>query len=181
MKVYTKTGDTGMTSLVGGKRVPKTHARLEAYGTADELNSHLGLLLTYLTEDEDKAMLLKIQNTLFVVCSELATDVDCKKQPKSTVTEELIEEMEKEIDKINATLPPWRGFILPGGERGAAVGHVCRTVCRRLERRIHALAQEVPVSPLVMCYINRLSDYLFVLARKINLLAGTEENIWAKS
>ncbi len=181
MKVYTKTGDAGMTSLVGGKRVPKTHARLEAYGTADELNSHLGLLLTYLTEERDKQMVTGIQNTLFVVCSELATDVDCKKQPQSTVTEELITQMERAIDEINATLPPWRGFILPGGERGAAVGHVCRCVCRRLERRIHALAQEAPVSPLVMSYVNRLSDYLFVLARKINLLAGTEENIWVKS
>lgn len=181
MKVYTKTGDTGMTSLVGGKRVPKTHARLEAYGTADELNSELGLLLTYLTEEEDQQMLLHIQNTLFVVCSELATDVDCKKQPQSTVTEELVAEMERAIDKISPTLPPWRGFILPGGERGASVAHVCRCVCRRLERRIHALAEEAPVSPLVMCYINRLSDYLFVLARKINLLAGTEENIWSKS
>lgn len=181
MKVYTKTGDEGMTSLVGGKRVPKTHARLEAYGTADELNSNLGLLLTYLTEEEDQRMLLKIQNTLFVVCSELATDVDCKKQPKSTITDELVEELEQAIDQISPTLPPWRGFILPGGERGASVAHVCRCVCRRLERRVHALAQEAPVSPLVMAYINRLSDYLFVLARKINLLVGTEENIWAKS
>ena len=181
MKVYTKTGDEGMTSLVGGKRVPKTHARLEAYGTADELNSNLGVLLTYLTEEEDQRMLLKIQNTLFVVCSELATDLDCKKQPKSTITDELVEELEQAIDQIGPTLPPWRGFILPGGERGASVAHVCRCVCRRLERRVHALAQEAPVSPLVMAYINRLSDYLFVLARKINLLAGTEENIWAKS
>lgn len=181
MKVYTKTGDAGMTSLVGGKRVPKTHARLEAYGTADELNSHLGLLLSYLTEETDLALVTRIQNTLFVVCSELATDVDCKKQPQSTVTEELIEELEKAIDEINVTLPPWRGFILPGGERGAGVAHVCRCVCRRLERRVHALAEEAPVSPLVMAYINRLSDYLFVLARKINLLAGTEEKIWSKS
>lgn len=181
MKVYTKTGDAGMTSLVGGKRVPKTHARLEAYGTADELNSQLGLLLTYLADEGDQQKVLRVQNLLFVVCSELATDVDCKKQPKSTVTEELVEEMEHWIDEINPTLPPWRGFILPGGERGAAVAHVCRCVCRRLERRIHALALEAPVSPLVMAYVNRLSDYLFVLARKINLLAGTEENIWSKS
>lgn len=181
MKVYTKTGDEGMTSLVGGKRVSKTHARLEAYGTADELNSHLGLLLTYLTDESDVKRVTDIQNTLFVVCSELATDVDCTKKPKSTVNAEIIEDMEHEIDAINAILPPWRGFILPGGERGAAVAHVCRCVCRRLERRIHALAQEAPVSPFVMAYVNRLSDYLFVLARKINLLAGTEEAVWRKS
>ena len=180
MKVYTKTGDAGMTSLVGGKRVPKTHARLEAYGTADELNSHLGLLLTYLTEDVDKQMVTGIQNTLFVVCSELATDVDCKRQPQSTVTEELITQMERAIDEINATLPPWRGFILPGGERGAAVGHVCRCVCRRLERRIHALAQEAPVSPLVMSYVNRLSDYFFVLSRKVARMEKIEQFEWKK-
>ncbi|MBP5772057.1 MAG: cob(I)yrinic acid a,c-diamide adenosyltransferase [Bacteroidaceae bacterium] len=179
--VYTRTGDTGMTSLVGGQRVPKTHVRLEAYGTVDELNSQLGLLLTYLQEQEDRDIVISVQNLLFSIGSMLATDTTQRDvRPGRYVTEEDITTLEHAIDAAEDGLPGWRGFILPGGSRGAAVAHVCRTVCRRAERSIHALAAVAPVDSLLMAYINRLSDYLFVLARKINKLQGVEENILQK-
>lgn len=179
--LYTRTGDSGMTSLVGGQRVPKTHLRLEAYGTVDELNSQLGLLLTYIDEPSDRDVLLAIQNQLFVICSELATADEDLRARRSSVTEEDVRWMEAAIDAAEEGQPGWRGFILPGGTRGAAVAHVCRTVCRRAERRIHALAAEAEVNPLLIAYVNRLSDYLFALAKKINLKAGKEENFWHKS
>ena len=179
--LYTRTGDSGMTSLVGGQRVPKTHLRLEAYGTVDELNSQLGLLLTYLGDASDRDVLLAVQNQLFVICSELATADEDLKARRSGVTEDDVRWMETAIDAAEEGQPGWRGFILPGGTRGAAVAHVCRTVCRRAERRIHALAAEAEVNPLLLAYVNRLSDYLFALAKKINLKAGKEENFWHKS
>ncbi len=179
--LYTRTGDSGMTSLVGGQRVPKTHLRLEAYGTVDELNSQLGLLLTYLDDASDRDVLLAVQNQLFVICSELATADEDLKARRSGVTEDDVRWMEAAIDAAEEGQPGWRGFILPGGTRGAAVAHVCRTVCRRAERRIHALAAEAEVNPLLLAYVNRLSDYLFALAKKINLKAGKEENFWHKS
>lgn len=179
--LYTRTGDSGMTSLVGGQRVPKTHLRLEAYGTVDELNSQLGLLLTYLDDASDRDVLLAVQNQLFVICSELATADEDLKARRSGVTEDDVRWMETAIDAAEEGQPGWRGFILPGGTRGAAVAHVCRTVCRRAERRIHALAAEAEVNPLLLAYVNRLSDYLFALAKKINLKAGKEENFWHKS
>ena len=178
--LYTRTGDCGQTSLVGGQRVPKTHIRLEAYGTVDELNSHLGLLLTYLDNDADRDTLLAIQNQLFVICSELATADEDLRARRSSVSEEDVRWMEHAIDLAEDGQPGWRGFILPGGTRGAAVAHICRTVCRRAERRIHALAAEAEVNPLLLAYVNRLSDYLFALAKKINLQAGKEENFWRK-
>ena len=178
--LYTRTGDAGMTSLVGGQRVPKTHARLEAYGTVDELNSQLGLLLTYLEDPEDREALLAIQNQLFVICSELATADEDLRAQRSCVTEADVSWMERAIDAAEEGQPGWRGFILPGGTRGAAVAHVCRTVCRRAERRIHILVQEAEVNPLLLAYMNRLSDFLFALAKKINLKSGKEENFWRK-
>ena len=178
--LYTRTGDAGMTSLVGGQRVLKTHARLEAYGTVDELNSQLGVLLTYLDNSEDREVILSIQNQLFVICSELATADEDLRAQRSNVTRADVEWMEHAIDIAEEGQGTWRGFILPGGTRGAAVAHVCRTVCRRAERRIHALAQEAEVNPLLLAYINRLSDYLFALAKKINRNAGKEENFWQK-
>lgn len=179
--IYTRKGDTGMTSLVGGQRVPKTHIRLEAYGTVDELNSQLGLLLTYLTAEEDQSMILGIQNILFSIGSMLATDTSEREiRPGRYVTEEDVKAMEHAIDAAEDGLPGWRGFILPGGARGAAVAHVCRTVCRRAERQIYALASEAEVDPLLLAYINRLSDYFFVLAQKINKSEDIEENIWQK-
>ena len=181
MHIYTRTGDTGMTSLVGGQRVPKTHLRLEAYGTVDELNSHLGLLLTYLIGDTDRAMILSVQNLLFSIGSMLATDTTQRDvRPGRYVTTQDVEELEHAIDAAENGLSPWRGFILPGGTRGAAVAHICRTVCRRAERQIHRLAEQTEVDSMLTTYINRLSDYLFVLARKINKSESVEENIWHK-
>ena len=179
-KIYTRTGDQGETSLVGGQRVPKTHVRLEAYGTIDELNSAIGLLETYLTDEADRTFVIGIQNRLFSVASMLATDTSDGRQYKHVVTQTDVEEMEQAIDAAGEGLPGWRGFILPGGSRGAAVAHVCRTICRRAERRIYALAAEADVDALLLAYVNRLSDYLFVLAQKINHLAGISENIWRK-
>ena len=190
MPLYTRTGDAGMTSLVGGQRIPKTHIRLEAYGTVDELNSHIGLLLAELRTDNvvcaaldaDIQLLTDVQHLLFSIGSMLATDTSERDyRPGRFVTPEDVQAMERAIDAAQEGLPGWRGFILPGGTRAAAQAHVCRTVCRRAERRIHALAAEAEVNPLLLAYVNRLSDYLFALAKKINLKAGKEENFWHKS
>jgi cob(I)alamin adenosyltransferase len=178
--LYTRTGDAGMTGLVGGQRVPKTHTRLEAYGTVDELNSQLGLLLTYMENEQDREILLNVQNQLFVICSELATADEDLRGRRASVGEAEVEWMEQCIDAAEDGLPGWRGFILPGGTRAAAVAHVCRTVCRRAERRIHVVAQEAEVNPFLIAYVNRLSDYLFALAKKINHQEGIEENFWQK-
>ena len=177
--VYTKTGDKGTTALVGGTRVAKTHVRLEAYGTVDELNAQLGLLVTYLTEERDKITVLNVQNKLFTIGSHLATDQDkMELREASIVTIEHITELEQEIDRIDEALPSLRAFVIPGGSRGSAVCHVCRTVCRRAERRILALGEEYKISPEVLSYMNRLSDYLFVLSRRINIVEETSEIFW---
>jgi cob(I)alamin adenosyltransferase len=178
-KVYTKTGDKGETSIIGGIRVKKSCERLEAYGTIDELSSHLGLLASMLPDGEDKDLIIRIQNNLFNVCSNLATDqsqtplYDSARLPDGE-----IEVLEQEVDKIMNLLPERQGFILPGGTQAAAQAHVCRTVCRRAERRIVALSEVAQISPETQQYINRLSDYLFVLAKKINFNAGVSEIIW---
>ena len=180
-KVYTKTGDKGETSIIGGIRVKKSCERLEAYGTVDELSSHLGLLASMLPDGEDKDLIIRIQNNLFSVCSNLATDqsqtplYDSAKLPDGE-----IEVLEQEVDKIMNLLPERQGFVLPGGTQAAAQAHVCRTVCRRAERRIVALSEVAQISPETQQYINRLSDYLFVLAKKINFNAGMSEIIWQK-
>jgi cob(I)alamin adenosyltransferase len=179
--VYTRRGDNGRTSLVGGVRVPKNDIRIEAYGTIDELNSQMGLLITYLTEEDDRAFGLRIQNSLFVIGSYLATDQQrYPLNPSSTMRQEMLDALEHAIDKTDSMLKPCRGFILPGGSRGAAVCNVCRTVCRRAERLILTLSETVEIDPLIKSYINRLSDYLFILGRKLNFLAHIEENIWVK-
>lgn len=180
-KVYTKTGDKGETSIIGGIRVKKSCERLEAYGTVDELSSHLGLLASMLPDGEDKDLIIRIQNNLFSVCSNLATDqsqtplYDSAKLPDGE-----IEILEHEVDEIMNLLPERQGFILPGGTQAAAQAHVCRTVCRRAERRIVALSEVAQISPETQQYINRLSDYLFVLAKKINFNADVSEIIWQK-
>ena len=134
--VYTRTGDKGTTSLVGGTRVPKTHARLEAYGTIDELNSFIGLLITYLNPGDEKEFLEQVQNNLFVIGSNLATDQSITQlNTASVVSEEMISDMEHQIDRLDASIPPLKAFVLPGGSQGASVCHVCRTVCRRAERQ----------------------------------------------
>lgn len=180
-KIYTRTGDSGQTSLVGGQRVSKASQRLEAYGTVDELSSTLGLLATYLTEETDRNQVETIQQNLFYVAASLATppqhegSKDRSSDSKRVLDASLVENIETEIDQISATLPPLRSFILPGGTRGAAVAHICRTICRRAERRIIALSKTAPVDPILLSYVNRISDYLFVLARKLNFLAGRSE------
>jgi cob(I)alamin adenosyltransferase len=178
--VYTKTGDAGTTSLVGGTRVPKTDARLDAYGTVDELNSNLGLLVTYLADDEH-VLVQRIQHRLFAVGSHLATDRTRHELfAASIVSVDDVTQLEQAIDRLDSTLPLLHAFVLPGGSRGAAVANVCRTVCRRAERRILALAATVDVAPELLAYINRLSDYLFVLGRKINQTTHTDEIFWER-
>ena len=178
-KVYTRRGDQGQTSLVGGQRVSKASTRLEAYGTVDELSSHLGLLAAMLPDGHEKDLVERIQNNLFNVCTNLATDQDqTELYPSAYLPEGAIKELEDEVDSIMHELPERQGFILPGGTQEAAQAHVCRTVCRRAERRIVALAEEATVSPEVQQYVNRLSDYLFILAKKLNFLAGKSEKVW---
>ena len=178
-KVYTRGGDKGLTSLVGGQRVSKASTRLEAYGTVDELSSHLGLLAAMLPESHEQQMVVRIQNCLFNVCTNLATDQEqTPLYPSAHLPEGEIQILEQEVDTILAELPERQGFILPGGTQEAAQAHVCRTVCRRAERRIVALSEVALVSPEVQQYINRLSDYLFVLAKKLNFITGKSEKIW---
>jgi cob(I)alamin adenosyltransferase len=178
-KVYTRGGDSGKTSLVGGQRVSKASTRLEAYGTVDELSSHLGLLAALLPDGHEQQMIFRIQNNLFNVCTNLATNQEqTPLYPSAHLPEGETELLEKEVDSIMNELPERQGFVLPGGTREAAQAHVCRTVCRRAERRIVALAEEAVVSTEVQQYVNRLSDYLFVLAKKLNFLAKKEEKIW---
>ena len=186
-KVYTRRGDQGMTDLVGGIRINKNHPRLDAYGTIDELSSHLGLLVSLLpsatTPDESSSgtrlFLQRIQNNLFNVGTHLATDqsqtplYDSARLPDGET-----DLLEREIDSILHTLPEAQGFVLPGGTTAAAQCHVCRTVCRRAERCILELMQTDIVSEDILKYVNRLSDYLFVLAKKINFNAGQHEILW---
>ena len=183
MKVYTKTGDKGQTSLVGGQRVSKCCQRLESYGTVDELNSHIGVLISYLKDQQDVDFLTKVQADLFVVGGYLATDNSQREvRQGNIVSVEMVEAVENEIDRIQELLPPLKLFILPGGARSAAYAHVCRTVCRRAERNILKLIEEgVEVDELLIAYINRLSDYLFVLARKLNVDAEVQDVVWKRN
>jgi len=178
-KVYTRGGDKGLTSLVGGQRVRKCSARLEAYGTVDELSSHLGLLAAMMPHGLEQEMVFRIQNNLFNVCTNLATDQEqTPLYPSAHLPEGETEWLEQQIDNIMAQLPQEQGFILPGGTPAAAQAHVCRTVCRRAERCIVALAEQATVSPEVLQYVNRLSDYLFVFAKKLNFMAAHSEKTW---
>jgi len=177
--VYTRTGDKGTTSLVGGQRVLKSDIRLESYGTVDELNSHIGLLISLLHNAHDLEVLTHIQKLLFVVGSNLATDQsNTELKEVSVVHADEVALLEKEIDVIDEALPQLRAFVLPGGCQASAQCHVCRTVCRRAERRILALGEQAEVQPELLQFINRLSDYLFVLARKINIDEKKSEIFW---
>jgi cob(I)alamin adenosyltransferase len=178
-RVYTKTGDKGETSIIGGFRVKKSCERLEAYGTVDELSSHLGLLISMLPDGDNKTLLIRIQNNLFNVCSNLATDLSrTPLYDSAKLADGEIELLEQEVDRLMKLLPERQGFILPGGTQAAAQAHVCRTVCRRAERRIVALSEVADISPEIQQYVNRLSDYLFVLAKIINFNAGVSEIVW---
>lgn len=185
-KVYTKTGDNGTTSLVGGIRIGKADIRLEAYGTVDELNSHLGLLAALLPADDnnlpdsdDRRTIEQIQSILFNIGTHLATDLSqTPLYPSARLPEGATKQLEEEIDSTLSLLPEAQGFVLPGGTPAAAQAHVCRTVCRRAERRVVALAAEAEVGLEIQTYLNRLSDYLFVLAKKLNFIAGESEKMW---
>ncbi len=178
--IYTKGGDSGTTSLVGGSRVSKSNPRLEAYGDTDELSSTLGLLRTYLDEAcVESTRLLSIQHNLFRIGSYLATDQEYTAlRPQSILSDTSVTELEKWIDETDAALPELHAFILPGGSREAATCHICRTVCRRTERRILSLQPDIQVDTTLLAYMNRLSDYLFVLARKLNHSKKIAEIYW---
>jgi len=185
MKIYTKTGDKGQTSLFGGSRVLKSDLRIESYGTVDELNANIGLLRDNLTKKSLKNDLLKIQNQLFTIGSMLATNPD-KKTLKSgkdrlnipLITTKDVFYLEHQIDKINTNLPKMTHFIIPGGHPLVSSCHISRTVCRRAERQVVALKENSFVENVIIEYLNRLSDFLFVLARKLTLIHKAEEVLW---
>ncbi|MBK8193870.1 MAG: cob(I)yrinic acid a,c-diamide adenosyltransferase [Lewinellaceae bacterium] len=176
-RIYTKTGDKGQTALFGGRRVLKSHLRVDAYGTIDELNSFIGWLRDSTTDQHVRETLAHIQHRLFTVGAHVASDPE-----KHPPTPDLIPSdtvlLENEIDAMEALLPPLKNFILPGGHPAVSVCHVCRTVCRRAERLVVALHDTDPVDPQVLSYLNRLSDYFFVLARKLAHDLGAAEIIW---
>ncbi|HFA47616.1 MAG TPA: cob(I)yrinic acid a,c-diamide adenosyltransferase [Bacteroidetes bacterium] len=176
-KIYTKTGDAGQTSLFGGRRLPKSHLRIDAYGTVDELNSYVGLLRDAIENDAFRGVLKEIQNRLFTIGSNLAMDPAKNLDPPDIVDSD-IELLENQIDEMEAELPPLKNFILPGGHTTVSFCHLARTVCRRAERLVVGLNLQEPVEPLLVRYLNRLSDYLFVLARKLGKDLGAEEVVW---
>ena len=179
-KVYTRTGDAGKTSLVSGTRVDKDDVRVEAYGTVDELNSNLGVLLhsTKLDDHDIVAVIRKAQNKLFNIGAYLASD---KADALYGLKKEDVEELEQMMDQMNEELPPAQGFVLPGGTRLSATADRCRTITRRAERRVVTLAKVAAIDPLVLEYLNRLSDFFFVFARYNNIQNQVEEIIWDKN
>lgn len=178
MKIYTKTGDKGKTSLVGGQRVAKTHIRLEAYGTVDELNSFIGLLIEQIRDEHDQDVLSSIQSLLFSVGCNLASDPETEIPSSCKIDAESISLLEREMDRMDALLPPLKNFVLPGGGMSGSLSHVCRTIARRAERRIYDVAEHWPVDTHILVFINRLSDYFFILARKEALLHQKDEKKW---
>ena len=186
MKIYTKTGDKGMTSLCDGSRLSKDDMRVEAYGTLDELNAHIGLLISLLQTSCSKEgvqpaanltdFLSEIQEELFVIGGELAGAE--RKAEDLISTQNLIRKLEVNIDELSSQLPVQHHFVLPGGIIPAAQSHVCRTICRRAERRIVALSHVATVLPKILIFVNRLSDYFFILSRYLNKDSGTSEKTW---
>jgi cob(I)alamin adenosyltransferase len=178
MKIYTKTGDDGTTSLFSGGRVSKTHLRVEAYGTVDELNSVLGLARALGVQSQTDVWLARVQRQLFNLGADLATPLDAKSDWVVRMDADTVQWLEQKIDEMTAELPELKNFILPGGTTGAAQLHVGRTVCRRAERLVVAIQAEEAVGEQVVHYLNRLSDFLFTLARWENLKAGGVEDTW---
>lgn len=185
MKIYTKTGDKGTTGLVGGKRIPKHDLRIDCYGTIDELNSYLGLIRDQKISKHHKTTLLDIQNQLFVIGSLLATDPELLKEESKRkrlgitfLNSEAITCLETEIDTMNNELPAMTHFILPGGHQTVSFCHIARCICRRAERSISKLHIEHPTQPEILIYLNRLSDFIFVLARKLSKELDAEEIKW---
>jgi cob(I)alamin adenosyltransferase len=177
MKIYTKKGDAGQTSLFGGQKVQKSEARIAAYGTVDELNSVLGVALTKEHSEQTAAYLKQLQYDLFVLGADLATPIS-KETRIDRITANHIEFLEQSIDEMEGTLPPLKNFILPGGTEAGALLHFARTVCRRAERHAVECSQSEEISALSIAYLNRLSDFLFVLGRFENNQSGTEETPW---
>jgi cob(I)alamin adenosyltransferase len=178
MKIYTKTGDEGTTALFGGKRVSKANLRIETYGTVDELNSWLGVLRDQEINQKRRDVLVEIQDRLFTIGSILATEPGNTKVRIPSLQESDITLLEKQMDEMDSQLAPMRFFVLPGGHISISYTHVARTVCRRAERLIIALHDQEPVEPMVIKYMNRLSDYLFVLSRKVTAELNTDETPW---
>jgi cob(I)alamin adenosyltransferase len=178
MKIYTKTGDKGYTSLIGGTRVPKYNLRIESYGTVDELNAYIGLICSQAIDSHHKGILKQIQDRLFTIGALLASDPEKSRMVTPDLHLADIELLETEMDAMNLNLPELKHFILPGGNTTIAYCHVARCVCRRAERITVHLAQESPVDEKVNIYLNRLSDYLFVLARKVGNEQNIAENEW---
>lgn len=178
MKIYTKGGDKGETALLGGTRVSKHHLRIEAYGTVDELNSFVGLARDRLEDETDRALLMQIQERLFTVGAALATDPSKTNVKKPDLMEADVEKLEHAIDQMDASLPELKNFVLPGGHPAVSNIHVARSVCRRAERASTRIAELEHVDDLIIRYLNRLSDYLFVLARKTASGLGAEEIPW---
>jgi cob(I)alamin adenosyltransferase len=177
-KVYTKTGDKGETSLIGGTRVPKHHIRIESYGTVDELNSYIGLIRDQNIDEQSKTVLIEIQDRLFTIGSSLASDPEKSKMKIPDLKEEDIVFLEKEIDKMDESLPEMKSFVLPGGHTTVSFCHIARCVCRRAERLTIQLSENDYVNELVIKYLNRLSDYLFVLSRKLSQDLNASEIPW---
>ena len=178
MKIYTKTGDKGLTSLIGGTRVPKHHLRIESYGTVDELNSYIGLIRDQDIAAKHKDILKEIQDRLFTIGSSLASDPETSKMKIPDLHTADIELLEKQIDLMDSELPALRHFILPGGSNAVSFCHIARCVCRRAERLSVHLSEDSFVDDKVVVYLNRLSDYLFTLARKIGNEQQVTENQW---
>ena len=178
MKIYTKTGDKGMTALIGGTRLSKAHVRIDAYGTVDELNSYIGLLGDQPVNEARKDLLKEIQDRLFTIGSHLASESDKTKRILPDLLEEDIILLEKEMDIIENQVPALRAFVLPGGHPSVSFGHVARAVCRRAERAVIHLQQGEEVEEIVIQYLNRLSDYLFMLCRAMTYELGIEEVTW---
>jgi cob(I)alamin adenosyltransferase len=180
LKIYTKTGDKGTTALIGGTRVLKSDLRIESYGTVDELNSWIGVVMDHVTDETSKATLREVQDRLFTVGSALACDPE--KEPKLRIPDlhdSDVKFLETEIDRMNESLEPMRSFILPGGAPAVSFLHVARCVCRRAERLCVSLQEvDADLEPLILQYLNRLSDHLFVLARYAGHLSGAEEIKW---
>ncbi|MDH3267787.1 MAG: cob(I)yrinic acid a,c-diamide adenosyltransferase [Ignavibacteria bacterium] len=180
MKIYTKTGDKGETGLFGGERISKDSIRISAYGTIDELNSFIGYTITEIKDQSVKDNLLKIQNYLFTIGSDLATP-ETEKNTKlniQRIPESFDKEIEKMIDHYDAKLEELKNFILPGGSKGASLLHICRTVCRRAEREVVALKNSVTIGDNIIIFLNRLSDLFFVLSRFENKVSNHPDTIW---
>lgn len=178
MKIYTKKGDTGTTQLIGGTRIPKHSLRIESYGTVDELNSYIGLIRDQEINSDYKTQLIEIQDRLFTIGSSLAADPGKSKMKLPEINESDVEFLEKIMDEMDAILPPMTSFVLPGGHTTVSFCHLARCVCRRAERIVTELNENEVINPIVLKYLNRLSDYLFVLSRKLTQDLGATEQAW---